>query len=466
MVWLTSSSAPERETSRSRRTARRAGGAAEPKARNLNMQAAGLVVLFVVALAIRLIWIFWADVEPTFDDDTGRYQVSAENLSDGHGFALFIGQPTAFWPVGYPATLAALYTVVGKHYEAALGVNALAGAATAVLTFFLASQVFGKKAGWLAGAAVAVFPSHVFFSSLVLTEVPYTALFIAIVLALLSMVRGNIPRWPLLVGFGLVVGYATLVRSETLLLPAVAMPFVAAQARNWRPAVIWLAWVAAGMALVIVPWTARNAIEMRAFVPLTTNAGVNLWIGHHEGADGRFALAGELFAEVRDEFAREGTQPDPQDLETRNNQVGLREAIEFALTNPVAEVRLAGQKLWWMFNDDEEAIRWNETHGGRPFLSSEARSGLLALSNVTYFILLASFVIGVLLWLSKPDLSGGFLLAVLGYWTAVHLVFFGDARYHFPMVPIMAAFAALAWSVGWERLRQALQPAGSSRAQA
>jgi hypothetical protein len=29
------------------------------------------------------------------------------------------------------------------------------------------------------------------------------------------------------------------------------------------------------------------------------------------------------------------------------------------------------------------------------------------------------------------------------FWTAVHFVFFGHARFHFPIMPIVATFAAL-----------------------
>jgi hypothetical protein len=32
---------------------------------------------------------------------------------------------------------------------------------------------------------------------------------------------------------------------------------------------------------MVAPWTARNAVVMRAFVPLSTNAGQNLWQGLH-----------------------------------------------------------------------------------------------------------------------------------------------------------------------------------------
>ncbi|MEX1254176.1 MAG: glycosyltransferase family 39 protein [Dehalococcoidia bacterium] len=452
-----SSGAPD---SRGRRRLRRARNDTVDRPVLADRQTAGLALLFLLALALRVVWIVAADVEPNFEDDTGRYQALAESLADGHGYVLFNDDPTAFVPVGYPATLAAVYSVVGNHYEAALALNALAGAATAVLTFFLASQVAGKRAAWLAGIAVAVFPSQVFFSSLTMTEVPYTALALTIILALLAMIRGSMPRWPVLLAFGFLLGYASLMRGETVLLPVIAATFIGARGGSWSTAGRWLALVLIGMAAAIAPWTVRNMVEMRAFVPLSTHAGVTLWVGHHEGATGRFVFADELFAQVEEELVKEGGEPDAVDFETRANQVGVRESVQFALSNPLEEVRLTGVKLWSMFNNDREAIYWNETHGSRPFLDQEPRSRLLTLSDVTYFFLLASFVIGVLLWLSEPNVSGAFLLAVLAYWTAAHVMFIGDARYHFSMVPIMAVFATIAWTAAGAWGRQAAQRFG------
>ena len=40
--------------------------------------------------------------------------------------------------------------------------------------------------------------------------------------------------------------------------------------------------------MCIIPWTIRNAIRLHGFVPISTNTGDNLCIGHGEGATGSF----------------------------------------------------------------------------------------------------------------------------------------------------------------------------------
>jgi len=64
-----------------------------------------------------------------------------------------------------------------------------------------------------------------------------------------------------------------------------------------------------------------------------------------------------------------------------------------------------------------------------------------------YLLLLLAALIGVWVFLRSDRVvrnPGGFLLlAIIVYWTAIHFVFYGMGRYHFPIMPMICAFAAL-----------------------
>ena len=117
--------------------------------------------------------------------------------------------------------------------------------------------------------------------------------------------------------------------------------------------------------------------------------------------------------------------------------------LAFAINNPSDELTLPFKKLFWLYYNDEEGLKWNEGHGGQAFLNGGVRETLLGLSNVYYFSVLALFLLGVPLWFARGHPGRLLLVSLAAYWTLVHLVFFGDPRFHAPIMPVVALLAAL-----------------------
>jgi len=189
----------------------------------------------------------------------------------------------------------------------------------------------------------------------------------------------------------------------------------------------------------VAPWTIRNAIELDAPVLISTNAGVDFWIGHHEGAAGDFGPTGG------DALVFSHPELDPVEREVHANNEGFRKGLKFAATHPAQELVLPFKKLFWLYYNDEEGLKWNEGHGGQRFLPRPIREGLLALSNVYYFTVLGLLALGFGRWFSLREPGRLLLVALVAYWTLVHVVFFGDPRFHAPIMPVVALLAALAW---------------------
>lgn len=141
--------------------------------------------------------------------------------------------------------------------------SCLAGAAAVFLVGLVAWRMAGERAGLLAAAFAAVYPAWLFADASGMAESLYAALVAGAVLALLA-VRAD-PRLRHAVMLGVLVGLAALTRTEgLLLLPFVALPFL------WRRRRA-LAVASLTAALVVVPWTIRNAIVLDRFVPVSTN---------------------------------------------------------------------------------------------------------------------------------------------------------------------------------------------------
>ena len=334
--------------------------------------------------------------------------------------------------------------------------NVALSTATVALIYLIGRRTLGTAPAIVGAAIVAGFPSLIFFTGVTLSEVAFTFLALLGVYLLVLEAQSGGRDTLLLVTAGLVLGLATLTRGQALLLPIVVIPFWLLTGIDRRGVALRLAAVGLGIGLIVGPWTIRNAIELDAPVFISTNAGVDFWVGHHEGAAGNFGATGG------DELVFSHPELNTTEREVRINTEGFREGLKFAVTHPAQELALPFQKLFWLYYNDEEGLRWNDGHGAQTFMSSGLREALLALSNVYYFAMLGFVALGARLWLSKREPGRVLLISLVAYWTLVHMAFFADPRFHAPIMPVAALLAAPAlvalWSrrVPWMRGQEAL----------
>jgi len=397
-----------------------------------------LALVLASAFLLRLVWVLATRWEPQFDDDAYRYEFTARALANGAGYVHIDGYPTAFWPPGYSLLIATLYVAFGEHVFAAQMLNVVLGTATVGLVYLLGRRLAGHATAMAAAGLVAFWPSLIFFTGVTLSETAFTFLALLGVYLIMSE-AGAKHRVPLLVLTGLVFGFAALVRGQALLLPLVLVPYWLCLGVRWPRIAGTLGIIAIGMAAMVLPWTVRNVIELDSAVLISTNAGVDFWIGHHEHAGGDFGSTGG------DALVFRYPELDPVEREVRVNEEGFREGIRYAVTHPAAELILPAKKFFWLYYNDEEGLKWNEGHSAQRFLPGAVRPVLYAISNVYYFTVLALLAVGFQRWFSLREPGHLLLISLAAYWTLVHLVFFGDARFHAPIMPVVALLVALAW---------------------
>jgi 4-amino-4-deoxy-L-arabinose transferase-like glycosyltransferase len=399
-----------------------------------------LAPALLLATALRLAWIAWIHPDPSSGqrfDDTAWYRAAAHYFANGDGYVNpFTGTPTAAWPPGYPVFLGITFSSFGEGVAQTTLANLALAVATVALVYTIGCLAFDRRIALVAAFALALWPGQIYFTSLTLSEPLFTFLFTLAALLMLAAARVDRGRAAVIVAFGAVTGLAVLTRGQAaILLPVFIIMWMMRD--RWQGAIGWGILAAFVMAAVMAPWVLRNEQKLGSPVIVATNMGPNLWIGHHEGASGRMHIDAPEPPQPgnRDEL----TQPR---LEVEADRLALRLGVEYMLTHPLDELRLSTIKLRAMYESDATALDWNSGYSDGYYGADGIEFALRRLANGFWFAALALAAAGLVA--SRHALRGpaGLLALTVLAWTATHLLFFGDPRFHYPIVFAIALLAA------------------------
>ena len=419
-----------------------------------------LLVVAAAGFALRVAWAIYAAREPVGLIDPSLYSVHARAIADGEGYAWFFGEDTAYYPPGYPISLGVVLWFVrllplpdGLPGVAA-AYNVVLGTATIVLVAELGRRMLrSTAAGVVAAAIVAVWPNLVVHSSLVLSETLFNALVVAtlVVLAAPAPWQERHFRPARLVAAGVLLAAATYVRPISALLLLALLWALVRAGFGWRRSLVAVGVVTGTAVALILPWTIRNLIVLDSPVLLSTNFGDNLCIGHHPGATGHFELL---------ESCLDGYDPDLSraELEVERNSRETRRAVRFALRNPSEELELLPKRFWYTVNSDHDGVDASESYGADQWLPRDPKAGLKRLSDLWWCSVLAVSALSLLL-LRRREGPIRLLVPTILALIAPPLIFFGDPRFHVPVVPFLAVLAALGLTTAARALVEARRPA-------
>ena len=182
------------------------------------------------------------------------------------------GKPTAFRPPGYAYLLGGAYRLFGAQAEAdrirvARRFSAPCSACSASRSSACSPRRFwGRRIALIAMALAAIYVPSLFVATAIMSEQLFVVLMLAALVVALALKDSPHP-YRLAVAAGLLTGLAVLTRANGLILLA-PLAF-AAWRSSWRAAAI----LVAVTLVTVAPWTIRNAYELHAFVPTTTQLG-------------------------------------------------------------------------------------------------------------------------------------------------------------------------------------------------
>jgi peptidoglycan/LPS O-acetylase OafA/YrhL/4-amino-4-deoxy-L-arabinose transferase-like glycosyltransferase len=272
------------------RAAQPAPDAARPGVRRFGWWLAGITV---AGLAVRLVYVVgWRTPWPVIGDPY-YYHQGANLLADGEGyvhpyqFLLFgVRLPGADHPPGFMTVLAGFSWIGLRSFFQHQIVSCLIGACGVAAMGAAGRRIAGERVGLIVAMLAALSPNLFYFDAMVVSE--------SLMVLTTAAVLWATYRWwdqPTLrsaLVFGVVIGVAALVRSESILLgPLLAVPLVwwrrRGAARAGGPARGWAAWApqlgAAGLAaaVVIAPWVGYNLSRFEE--PTTLSAQLDQTLG-------------------------------------------------------------------------------------------------------------------------------------------------------------------------------------------
>ncbi len=404
-----------------------------------------LLVLMVLGLAFRMtvtIHEGWA-TPPVPGSDSYEYDSYAWNLAQGRGYSgispdvktpdgQLLEHPTAYRSPGTSVLWAGLYWTFGHRYDVVRFFHCVLDTLTILLIFQIGRKCFSDTVALLAAAIYTVWPTALLYSSQLLSETLFTFLFCCFIL--ISLQFAERASWPRSIAAGVLLGLAMLTRGSVVLMVGLMIPWSIWQFRR-TPRLVVRGLAISFVALVmLVPWTVRNYEIFHSFIPFQTGGGDVLL-----GSYNRVVASDPLYygyyiwpeSDLLD-YRRQIIAP--------NNEV-IRDHVETQLA--IEWIRNHPEKWWYLVGT---RFRRSLT----PFL--EPRSPLLYRVGTlaSWGPILVLFALGFFpsaIYFLRTNNPGWLLHLGVFHFVIISLLFFGYARYRFPVegLCIILASATIVW---------------------
>lgn len=388
-------------------------------ARTITLVALGLSVVIAGGYAITL------GGELRFYDEHVYVGITS-SLAHGHGFTLDGTQPTAYRPPGYLFLLLPVYLATGGSVLAMRMIGVLALTGSVWFTYLLGRRVHSPATGALAALVVACYPLLVYTATTLYPQVP--ALFLLLLTIELAM-RALPESGPSRTGMAVLAGLSgglLMLTVPTFGVTAVGLiawlawrQRVASRRISWRTVVVLL------VATAVLPaaWCARNAAQLHAFVPVSTNDGVNLILGNSPNAT-----------------ADSGTDTDISVYQRQAAQLGEVEADHFYTGQALAWIKQHPGRAAVLY---AEKVANNFSYGDDLATASQGSTAQNLLSAVSYYPILLLALLRLVLyrrWPLRP--TEKLLLLTIAVNVLLLAVFFTRLRFRVPLDGLTIVLAA------------------------
>jgi 4-amino-4-deoxy-L-arabinose transferase-like glycosyltransferase len=408
---------------------------------------AALAVVLLLGLGLRLDSAYEGRA-PVFD--AAAYATIAANLDRDHGFTLgkAATQPASNYSPGLPLFVAGVYELTGGvHERTARLVLALIGALSILFTYLIGRRLSGPAAGLIGAAAIAVYPALLEYQGMLMGEPLAAALLSGAVLAALWAAAGEAQARGSSLGLGrwllpaALFGALALVRPEYLgVALLVSLVVLAREVRvDWRRSAAAAAILLIGVAIVVVPWTLRNAIALDRFVPVSTGGGQVLFAGTYLPSNGDPEKVGTEVVERHPELF---TPRDAQRLRLEQILARLAAHRYPGVESDRALSRMGKEQLWDDVSEEPlEYAGFVAAKVGRIWSHGPREVMRMPLWEALHWALVAFGLLGLIVLALGRRWEALLLATIFVSITAISALLVASPRRVLVMMPLVAAVA-------------------------
>ena len=405
------------------------------------------LLMFVVALTVRMVYLNQAETSPTFDQPImdEQYHVRlAEQINADDGLPK---EPYYRAPL-YPYFLSVLFRITDESLYGVRLLQIILGSLLPILVYLLGLRLLDRRIAYWAGGVCVIYPTFIYYDNALLITSIMTLLTSLLVLQLLRCeTKPN--RVASFVIAGLLLGLAGLARPNILLLGPALLVWIWLVIRpqlGARKALVRYLIIAAASFIVVLPVTVRNYVVADDFVFIAWQGGFNFFIGNNQESNGWSATVPGIDVTWEGGYreaiaiAEEGEGRTLKRSEVSNFWYGL--AWQEIRSDPSAFIGLLFRKLRLFLNGYEIPNNQNI------YLARKLGSIVqpLMFSKWLHFpfgVVAPLAVIGLVLSLTQWRKFLPVYL-MLGSYLLTLLLFFLCARFRQPMMPFMILFAVYA----------------------
>jgi 4-amino-4-deoxy-L-arabinose transferase-like glycosyltransferase len=411
----------------------------------------GTVVLFAIAMGLRLGAVNTTEIDSPIRADATEYYAYALNLKHYQTFAGgkysadAVPRPDAIRPPGYPVFLAPLveYPPTDFMLWRISLIQALLDSISVILALGIFRRFMGE--GWALGAAflTAISPHLIISCTYMLTETLFTFLMMLSLWLIVKMYQDNSRTFAVAAGIAIAAAALTRPTLQFFIIPLIGMLLVSRDRSRKTGLVIGLL---AGFVLMFSPWALRNLETIGSIADPTQSI---LSLQHGMYPDFRYQDIPES-AGLPYRF-------DPRTEEiTRNRASIIKEITRRFKEEPARYLQ------WYLLGKPATLLDWNILMGmgdvfvypvlASPYFSQPVYTVTHRFMKLLHWpLVILALAAAVLAWLPGfgKSLSGPALFTVrllsllLLYFIALHIVVAPYPRYSIPLRPAIYGLALL-----------------------
>ncbi len=414
-----------------------------------------LLVVLLVAAIFRLAFFIEKKNDPEFrhaNVDAMYHEYWAEGIVTGQWHPPHdlvnphIESNPYFRPPGYPYYLSLVYRVFGKSTLLPRILQLLLGIFSCGLLFLLTREIFNEQIAFISGLLMAVYWAFPFFEK-ELREVSLLVFTLPLLLLCLIKIVKRPKTWKL-IGCGLLMGYIIITRPNFLLFFPVAVIWLyfRLESLNKRKKILFTSIFLLCTLIPIASVTVRNAVTGKDFVLISSNGGINLYVGNNPHATGNTIALPPEIPLFRNAFMY------PQIVEYIEKVEGKKikhsqastyftgKALEYIKENP-------GRTIAMMLKKAAMFIGGVEIPSERDLTAERQRSRVLNILPLNFAFIFSLALVGIVLFFTtsrqKANQTAILVLLLVGVYYLSYLPFFVTSRFRMSIIPFLIIFAGL-----------------------